>query len=148
MRYDYSSPAGNDLLGWGRPRSSTIRTLLILNLGIWGILTLTGFERPMFSIFGLVPKSMLTGLMPSQPPMFPDFWLLAPDYCLYHSFCHLDFPISLLVHWVQSDIIKIYIASVTAKLFHLYKPVYPAGPIFRVTMPRPAEIFLNTKMAV
>lgn len=89
MRYDYASPGGNDLLGWGRPRSNTIRTLLILNLGIWAILSLTGMERPIFSIFGLVPKSMITSLM---------FWQPITYMFLHAGFWHVG--MNMLVLWM------------------------------------------------
>ncbi len=89
MRYDYASPAGNDILGWGRPRSNTIRALLILNLGIWALLNVTGLEQPFFKIFGLIPRSMVTGLM---------FWQPITYMFLHAGFWHVG--MNMLVLWM------------------------------------------------
>lgn len=67
MRYQYDSPAGRDLFGWRKPQSTVIRTLLILNLGIWIILSLTGAERFLFPLLGLVPRYVVYDFMLWQP---------------------------------------------------------------------------------
>ncbi len=67
MRYQYLSPAGRDLFGWRKPQSTVIRTLLILNLAIWIILSLTGTERLIFPLLGLVPRYVVYDFMLWQP---------------------------------------------------------------------------------
>lgn len=67
MRYQYDSPAGRELFGWRKPQSTVIRTLLILNLAIWIILSLTGAERLIFPLLGLVPRYVVYDFMLWQP---------------------------------------------------------------------------------
>ncbi len=67
MRYQYASPGGRDMMGWRRPQSPVIRTLLILNLGIWALMTLTGTERIFFPLLGLVPRYVVGDFMIWQP---------------------------------------------------------------------------------
>ncbi len=67
MRYQYDSPAGRNLFGWRKPQSTVIRTLLILNLAIWIILSLTGAERLLFPLLGLVPRYVVHDFMLWQP---------------------------------------------------------------------------------
>jgi len=67
MRYRYTSPRSYDLFSWGRPRPTIIRSLIIINLAIWGLVTLTGTERALFPLFGLVPRLVWSHLMVWQP---------------------------------------------------------------------------------
>lgn len=67
MRYQYTSSGSYDLLGWGRPRPTVIRSLIIINLAIWGLLTLTGAGRMIFPFLGLVPRLVWANLMIWQP---------------------------------------------------------------------------------
>ena len=67
MRYRYTSPRSYDLFSWGRPRPTIIRSLIIINLAIWGLVTLTGTERALFPLFGLVPKLVWSSFMVWQP---------------------------------------------------------------------------------
>ncbi len=67
MRYQYQSPASYDLFGWGRPRSNMIRGLIIINVAIWILVTLTATDRLLFYYFGLVPQLVWSRLMVWQP---------------------------------------------------------------------------------
>ncbi len=67
MRYQYTSPGSYDLFSWGRPRPTIIRSLIIINLAIWILLTLTHTERMLFPVFGLVPRLVWSSLMVWQP---------------------------------------------------------------------------------
>lgn len=67
MRYQYTSPGSHDLFGWGRPQTTIIKSLLIINLGIWGLLTLSGTQGLFFPLLGLVPRLLWTKLMVWQP---------------------------------------------------------------------------------
>ncbi len=67
MRYRYTSPRSYDLFSWGRPRPTILRSLIIINLAIWGLVTLTGTERMLFPVFGLVPRLVWSSLMVWQP---------------------------------------------------------------------------------
>ncbi len=81
MRHYYRSPVGADYFGWRPPRTGIIRTLLITNLGIWMLATLTGSERLLFPIFGLVPDYFISRLMIWQPVTYmflhAGFWHVA-----------------------------------------------------------------------
>lgn len=66
MRYQYTSPGAYSLFG-GRPRSTIIKILVILNLALWIGLTLTGLDNFFFRIFGLVPKAVWSQFMIWQP---------------------------------------------------------------------------------
>ena len=67
MRHRYRSPGSFDLFGLGRPRSTVIRILIVANLAIWGLLTLTGTERMFFPFLGLVPRLVWSQVMIWQP---------------------------------------------------------------------------------
>ncbi|MQY63707.1 MAG: rhomboid family intramembrane serine protease [Calditrichaeota bacterium] len=67
MRYQYKSPGSYDLFSWGRPRPTIIRSLIIINLALWILVTLTGTERMLFPVFGLVPRLVWSSLMVWQP---------------------------------------------------------------------------------
>ncbi|MFC1619136.1 rhomboid family intramembrane serine protease [Candidatus Neomarinimicrobiota bacterium] len=67
MRYDYTSPGGHDVFRWGRPRSTIISSLILINLIIWGLIALSGTDRVFYPIFGLVPKLVWSRLMIWQP---------------------------------------------------------------------------------
>lgn len=67
MRYDYTSPGGHDVFRWGRPRSTIISSLILINLVIWGLITLSGSDRLLYPILGLVPKLVWSRLMIWQP---------------------------------------------------------------------------------
>ncbi|MCH8328338.1 MAG: rhomboid family intramembrane serine protease [Candidatus Marinimicrobia bacterium] len=81
MRYEYTSPAGHDIFGWGQPRPDTIRTLLVLNIGTWVLITLSGTERLFFPLLGLVPQYVWSKAMIWQPLTYlflhAGFWHLA-----------------------------------------------------------------------
>ena len=67
MRYQYTSPGSYDLFGWGRPRPDTIRTLLVINIGIWLLLSLSATEKYFFPLMGLVPAYVWGKAMIWQP---------------------------------------------------------------------------------
>ncbi|UCH64100.1 MAG: rhomboid family intramembrane serine protease [Fidelibacterota bacterium] len=67
MRYQYTSPRSYDLFSWGRPRPTIIRSLIIINLAIWGLVTLTDTSRLFFPLFGLVPRLVWSRFMIWQP---------------------------------------------------------------------------------
>ncbi|UCH10830.1 MAG: rhomboid family intramembrane serine protease [Fidelibacterota bacterium] len=67
MRYQYSSPSSYDLFGWRRPRPTIIRTLIIMNLAIWALLSITGTGRAIFPFLGLVPRLVWSQFMIWQP---------------------------------------------------------------------------------
>ncbi|MBA7484210.1 hypothetical protein ES707_19734 [subsurface metagenome] len=81
MRYQYTSPGSYDLFGWGRPRSTIIKGLIIVNLAIWILVTLTGTDRLLFPVFGLVPRLVWSRLTVWQPITYmflhADFWHVA-----------------------------------------------------------------------
>ncbi len=67
MRHRYTSPKSYDLFRWGRPRPTIIKSLIIINLAIWVLVTLTGTERALFPLFGLVPRLVWSSFMVWQP---------------------------------------------------------------------------------
>jgi membrane associated rhomboid family serine protease len=67
MRYDYTSPGSYDVFRWGRPRSTIISSLILINLVIWGLITVSGTDWLFYPIFGLVPKLVWSRLMIWQP---------------------------------------------------------------------------------
>jgi membrane associated rhomboid family serine protease len=67
MRYDYTSPGSNDIFRWGRQPSTIISSLILINLIIWGLIMLSGTDRVLYPIFGLVPKLVWSRLMIWQP---------------------------------------------------------------------------------
>ena len=81
MRYEYTSPGSYDIFGRGRPRPDTIRTLLVLNIGIWVLITISGTERLFFPLLGLVPQYVWTKAMLWQPITYmflhAGFWHMA-----------------------------------------------------------------------
>lgn len=67
MRYNYTSPGSYDVFRWGKPRSTIISSLILINLIIWVLITLSGTDRLFYPIFGLVPKLVWSRLMIWQP---------------------------------------------------------------------------------
>lgn len=81
MRYQYTSPGSYDIFGWGRSRPDIVRALLVLNIGIWFLLTLSGTEQFFFPLMGLVPQFVWDRLMIWQPATYmflhAGFWHVA-----------------------------------------------------------------------
>jgi len=81
VRYEYTSPGSYDIFGRGQPRPDTIRTLLVLNIGIWALITISGTERLFFPLLGLVPQYVWTKAMLWQPITYmflhAGFWHMA-----------------------------------------------------------------------
>ncbi|MFB0516410.1 MAG: rhomboid family intramembrane serine protease [Candidatus Neomarinimicrobiota bacterium] len=81
MRYRYTSPGSYDSFSWGRPRTTIIRALIIINLAIWVLLTLSESSRLIFPYLGLVPKLVWSRLMVWQPITYmfihAGFWHVA-----------------------------------------------------------------------
>lgn len=81
MRYQYRSPSSYDLFGWGRPRPTTIKSLIIINLAVWVLLALTQTDRLIFPYFGLVPRLVWSRFMVWQPITYlflhAGFWHVA-----------------------------------------------------------------------
>lgn len=67
MRYQFTSPGSQSIFGGGRPSSTIIRSLLIINIGIWALLALSGVERFIFPLLGLVPRYVWSNFLIWQP---------------------------------------------------------------------------------
>jgi membrane associated rhomboid family serine protease len=110
MRYQYSSPSSYDLFGWRRPRTSIIRTLIILNLAIWGLLTLTGTGRLIFPFLGLVPRLVWSNFMIWQPITYmflhAGFWHVA-----LNMFVLWMFGSELEREWGGSSFLRYYLIT-------------------------------------
>lgn len=96
MRYDYTSPGGYDVFRWSRPRSTIIGTLVLINLVIWGLITLTSTEGLFFPVLGLVPKLVWSRLMIWQP--FTYMFLHGDYTSLRIGFLHV--AINMFVLWM------------------------------------------------
>ncbi len=131
MRYQDASPGGRDLMGWRRPQSPVIRTLLILNLGIWALMTLTGTERIFFPLLGLVPRYVIGDFMIWQPITYmflhAGFWHVGMN-----MFVLWMFGSELEESWGGPAFLRYYVitgagAGITTVLFSLNSPVPVVG---------------------
>ena len=118
-------------MGWRKPQSPVIRALLILNVGIWVLITLTGSERLFFPLFGLVPRSVAGNFMIWQPITYmflhAGFWHVGMN-----MFVLWMFGSELEQNWGGSAFLRYYLitgagAGLITVLFSLNSPVPVVG---------------------
>lgn len=129
MRYQYRSPGSYDLFGWGRPRPTIIKGLIIVNLAIWILVTLTGTDRLLFPVFGLVPRLVWSRLTVWQPITYmflhADFWHVA-----LNMFVLWMFGSELEREWSGASFLRYYfITGVGAGLVTMFLSLNSTIPV-------------------